>query len=206
MVCKKPSQRLHSPASCAIIIMGIPTVCIRALLCYVIWFAQGAVLDKVGYTATLEAAFVPDGIDETVGSGCALQVGGYSKVQCPYLLFLVLLYSMTKYVFQVLDLIIPNLIFDMRVLHTLNEIGSQNDTGTVSSLDAVHIICHITDIGYIPVHGWLWPFQLGQLVFCYCCATTLREPLLELCLDGQPVQPAGHQFVDMFLKSPLGNC
>ena len=52
--------------------MGIPTIHIRALLGYIVWFTQGAVLDKVDFTATLEAALVPDGIDGTIGSGCGL--------------------------------------------------------------------------------------------------------------------------------------
>ena len=52
--------------------MGIPTVCVRVLVCYVVQLAQGAGLDKAGFTATLEATFVPDGIDGTVGSGYGL--------------------------------------------------------------------------------------------------------------------------------------
>ena len=71
---------------------------------------------------------------------------GYPKVQCPDLLFLVLMDSMAKNVFQVLDLIRPKLIFDMRVLHTLNEIRSQNDTGTVGGLDVVCVLCHVTEL------------------------------------------------------------
>ena len=62
----------HDLVSCAIIIMGIPTVPIRALVCYIVQLAQVAVLDKVGFTATLEATFVPDGMDGTVGCGCGL--------------------------------------------------------------------------------------------------------------------------------------
>ena len=146
---------------------------IRTLVCCVVQSAQGAVFDKMVFIATLEATFVPDCIYGTIGLGYCLKVSGHPEVQCPDLLFLVFLDGMTKNIFQVHDLVRPEFIFDMRVLHTLNEIRSQNDTGTVSSLDAVHMLCHITEFGNILMHGQLLLFQLGQLVFCYCCTTTV---------------------------------
>ena len=56
------------------------------------------------FIATLEVTFVPNGIYGTIGLGCGLSVSGHPKVQCPDLLFLVLLDDMTKNVFQVLGL------------------------------------------------------------------------------------------------------
>ena len=105
------------------------------------------------FTATFEATFVPDGIYGTVGHGCGLHVGGYPKVQFPNLLPLIFLDGMAKNVLQALDLIRPKLIFDMRVLLTLNETRRQNDTGTFGSLDAVHMLHHSTEFGDILMHG-----------------------------------------------------
>ena len=116
-----PSQRFHNLVSCAVIIIGIPTVCMRALVCYIVQLAQGAVFDKVGFTATLEATFVPDDTDGTIG--CNLLSGGATPKSIALIfLFLVLLYNMTKHVFQVLDPSKTLASFNVRVLHTLNGI------------------------------------------------------------------------------------
>ena len=45
---------------------------IKAPVCCVVWLAQGTVPDRMVFTATLEATFVPDGICGTIGLGYGL--------------------------------------------------------------------------------------------------------------------------------------
>ena len=57
-------------------------VCVRILGHYCGQLAKGPVLDKVVITAALQATFVLDGIDGTVGCGHGLQVRLTLPISC----------------------------------------------------------------------------------------------------------------------------
>ena len=63
-----------------------------------ILLAQGAVLDKMAVTATLETSLLFDHIDVTIEYGFGFRI--YTKVQCCNFLFLILMDGIAKYLFR----------------------------------------------------------------------------------------------------------